>query len=126
MAGNYPGIYRGICFDTSDPEGRYRIRVKVPQLLGDVPTGWAWPCLVPGWRNALVKPHGTHGGHSAHTYTDTSDAGTATLTTSGHDHNHDAHTNNHARQQDTPNVGEGVWVMFEGGDSDYPVWMGTF
>lgn len=26
----------------------------------------------------------------------------------------------------TPNVGEGVWVTFEGGDPSYPIWMGLF
>lgn len=25
-----------------------------------------------------------------------------------------------------PNVGQGVWVMFENGDPSYPIWVGTF
>jgi phage baseplate assembly protein gpV len=25
-----------------------------------------------------------------------------------------------------PDIGEGVWVMFEGGDASYPIWTGTF
>ena len=25
-----------------------------------------------------------------------------------------------------PEVGQGVWVMFEGGDLDFPVWLGVF
>jgi len=25
-----------------------------------------------------------------------------------------------------PEVGEGVWVMFEGGDPSFPIWLGTF
>lgn len=25
-----------------------------------------------------------------------------------------------------PPIGQGVWVMFEGGDPSYPVWIGTF
>ena len=37
------GIYRGVVFDTNDPLGRARIRVKVPQVLADNPTEWAWP-----------------------------------------------------------------------------------
>ena len=27
---------------------------------------------------------------------------------------------------DAPAIGQGVWVMFEGGDPLYPIWMGTF
>jgi hypothetical protein len=26
----------------------------------------------------------------------------------------------------TPDIGSGVWVMFEGGDPSYPIWIGTF
>jgi hypothetical protein len=26
----------------------------------------------------------------------------------------------------TPSVGQGIWVMFEGGDPSFPVWIGTF
>lgn len=37
------GIYRGVVFDTNDPLNRARIRVKVPQVLADNPTEWAWP-----------------------------------------------------------------------------------
>lgn len=27
---------------------------------------------------------------------------------------------------DLPSVGQGVWIMFEGGDLAFPVWVGTF
>ena len=39
------GIYRGICLDVKDPISKSRIRVKVPQILGEQVTDWAWPCL---------------------------------------------------------------------------------
>jgi uncharacterized protein involved in type VI secretion and phage assembly len=26
----------------------------------------------------------------------------------------------------SPKIGQGVWVMFEGGDPHYPVWVGVF
>jgi hypothetical protein len=25
-----------------------------------------------------------------------------------------------------PKIGEGIWVMFEGGDASFPIWIGTF
>ena len=28
--------------------------------------------------------------------------------------------------QTLPDVGDGVWIQFEGGDPSYPVWAGTF
>lgn len=41
----YYGKYRGYVHDVDDPDGRGRIRVIVPRLLGaDTPTGWALPC----------------------------------------------------------------------------------
>lgn len=72
-----PGIYRGIVYDNSDPETLGRIRVQVPQLSGNSPSDWAWPCFPTD---------------SART---------------------------------VPTIGTAVWVMFEGGDQDHPVWIGT-
>jgi len=37
------GKYRGIVVDRKDPDKLGRLRVKVPSLLGDAVTGWAWP-----------------------------------------------------------------------------------
>ncbi len=42
------GIYRGVVFSTDDPLGKNRIRVKVPQILADNPTQWAWPVGIVG------------------------------------------------------------------------------
>jgi len=39
------GIYRGIVVDTNDPENLNRIKMKVPQILGNAVTGWAWPIV---------------------------------------------------------------------------------
>jgi hypothetical protein len=36
------GIYRGIVVDTNDPENKGRIKLKVPQILGDAVTSWCW------------------------------------------------------------------------------------
>lgn len=38
----FPGLYRGIVKDSKDPLGRGRVRLQVPQVLGDAVTDWAW------------------------------------------------------------------------------------
>jgi uncharacterized protein involved in type VI secretion and phage assembly len=37
------GKYRGTVQDRDDPEQLGRLRLRVPSLLGDAVTGWAWP-----------------------------------------------------------------------------------
>ncbi|MDY7090501.1 MAG: phage baseplate assembly protein V [Actinomycetota bacterium] len=37
------GKYRGFVVDRVDPRRLGRLRVRVPSLLGDAVTGWAWP-----------------------------------------------------------------------------------
>jgi hypothetical protein len=72
------GIYRGIVSDVNDPQTLNRVKVKVPQILADQVTQWAWP------------------------------------------------VENQGVEAPLPIVGQGVWVMFEGGDPSYPVWLGVF
>jgi uncharacterized protein involved in type VI secretion and phage assembly len=38
------GKYRGIVTDNGDPKKLGRVRARVPEVLGDVETGWALPC----------------------------------------------------------------------------------
>jgi hypothetical protein len=106
---NAPGLYRGICSNSNDPEGLSRIRLLVPQILGTHETTWAWPCVPPGWFSDL---------HQDHVFTDndtgTGAGGSATETLA------------HTLVRRTPAPGEGVWVMFEGGDTNKPVWMGVW
>ena len=172
------GIYQGICADVDDPENDSRIKLQVPQVMGQEITEWARPCLPviansnhPDHKKhlasevaALLQAHATHATHS-----ETITTSGATVGTFGsHTHTvaislaHDAHTNNHAGKtpdstwnldhehetdpdkdekwnddQETnqtpehtphrlvPRVGQKVWVMFIGGDPNYPVWMGV-
>lgn len=72
------GVYRGTVTSSKDPENQRRVKLTVPQVLGEEPTDWAWPMDFSG---AYAKP---------------------------------------------PKVGQGVWVMFEGGDPSFPVWSATF
>lgn len=39
------GKYRGIVEERNDPEQLGRLKLRVPSLLGDAVTGWAWPAL---------------------------------------------------------------------------------
>jgi len=39
----YWGKYRGVVVDRDDPEHLGRVKVRVPSVLGDAVTGWAWP-----------------------------------------------------------------------------------
>ncbi|MGD8910039.1 MAG: phage baseplate assembly protein V [Chromatiales bacterium] len=41
----YYGKYRGIVLDNDDPQNLGRLRARVPELLADVDSGWALPCL---------------------------------------------------------------------------------
>jgi hypothetical protein len=74
----FHGIYRGTVVSSKDPLNKRRIRVTVPQILGEEPTDWSWPMDSAG---AYFTP---------------------------------------------PTVGQGVWVMFEGGDPSFPIWSSTF
>jgi len=80
MAKEYPYRYRGFVADNEDPEGLFRLKVRVPQVYGDtyVPDYWAWAVGVPCGNNAGL-----------------------TL---------------------IPQKGDPVWVSFEEGNADYPLW----
>src|SRR3546814_12132589 len=38
------GKYRGLVLNNMDPLNQGRIQATVPEVLGEVPTGWASPC----------------------------------------------------------------------------------
>lgn len=44
-ATRYYGKYRGSVTDNQDPDGRGRLKLQVPSLLGDQATDWALPCF---------------------------------------------------------------------------------
>jgi uncharacterized protein involved in type VI secretion and phage assembly len=82
MTDQFYGKYRGIVTDINDPLMTGRIRARVPDVLGDIESGWALPCA----------PFGGSG------------MGFFAL----------------------PTVGAGVWIEFEHGDPDYPIWVGAW
>lgn len=76
MSNKFFGPYRGTVTDNNDPTGQMRIKAIVHSNLGALETGWALPCVPPGFKSV-------------------------------------------------PDVGCFVWIEFEGGDSSYPIWIGT-
>jgi uncharacterized protein involved in type VI secretion and phage assembly len=79
----YYGKYRGYVANNRDDEKRGRLRLTVPEVLGDTVTGWALPCL----------PFGG-----------LADQGLFMI----------------------PEVDSAVWVEFEAGDLNRPIWTGVF
>lgn len=82
MSNQFYGKYRGTVTDIQDPLMTFRVRAKVPDVMGDLESGWAMPCV----------PFGGSG------------MGFFAL----------------------PKVGAGVWIEFEHGDPDYPIWSGCW
>lgn len=44
-ATQFYGKYRGVVTDNIDPNSRGRLKLKVPDVLGDLESGWAMPCV---------------------------------------------------------------------------------
>jgi uncharacterized protein involved in type VI secretion and phage assembly len=85
MNGNgetFYGKYRGVVTDNQDPLRIGRVRASVPDVYGDLESGWATPSAPFG---------GNRMGYFA-----------------------------------VPDVGAGVWIEFEYGDPDYPIWSGCW
>jgi uncharacterized protein involved in type VI secretion and phage assembly len=80
--GQFFGKYRGVVTDNHDPLLTGRIKARVPDVLGELESGWAMPCAPFG---------GSQTGFFA-----------------------------------LPTVGAGVWIEFEHGDPDYPIWAGCW
>ena len=116
------GIYRGICVDNADPLKKNRIKLQVPQVLGDSLSDWAWPCLP-------VVVNGEHGTKEGLLVTSGASSATSTGSAGSPAHAHTmAHTHvvTLVKHHTTPNIKQGVWVMFEGGDPNFPIWLGVF
>ena len=77
----YFGKYRGTVTNNLDPKRMGRIQALVPDVLDELPSSWAMPCLSVGGTNGMFT---------------------------------------------VPVIGSGVWIEFEQGDSDYPIWTGCF
>jgi hypothetical protein len=142
------GIYLGICIDNQDPDEQNKIKLKVPQIMGDAISEWALPCL-PVIANA---DHPDHKDHTAAQIAALLTTTTVSVTDSRGDtatvpaltvvaknsnkltHTHETTTDQYDTQTDSPqhtyhrtipNLDQKVWVMFISGDPNFPVWMGV-
>jgi Type VI secretion system/phage-baseplate injector OB domain len=81
-AKRFYGKYRGLVIENIDPEQMGRVMLQVPDVLGEIPSSWAMPC---------VPAAGIQAGCFI-----------------------------------VPPIASQVWVEFEQGDPDYPIWTGGF
>ena len=92
----FAGLYRGIVRRVNDPQRKNRLVAVVPAINGDGELDWALPCFPFVTKRPAIADS----------------AGTAVLA------------------EDItlrlPNPGDAVWIMFEHGDIDFPVWLGTW
>lgn len=76
------GKYRGTVLNNVDPMQQGRIMAMVPDVLGQIPSSWAMPCLpIAGIQSGMYA---------------------------------------------IPMPGSGVWMEFEQGDPDHPIWSGCW
>jgi uncharacterized protein involved in type VI secretion and phage assembly len=76
------GKYRGVVIENLDPMQIGRIQAEIPDVLGEMPSSWALPC---------VPAAGSQAGCFI-----------------------------------VPPIGSQVWMEFEQGDRDFPIWTGGF
>lgn len=142
------GIYEGTCTNNEDPDGKYKIKLLVPQILGQNETDWAFPCL-PVTDNADHKDHVDHTAAQVASLLTTNSVTVGSglgsvivppltvvpLSSSGtlsHPHVNSSDpldinltTTQHTPHRKVPNVNQKVWVMFIAGDPNFPVWLGV-
>jgi len=123
VSDKYYGLYRGICKNNQAPDGSNTIQVSIPALLGDsAVTDW-----IPGCLPVVVdSEHGTNGGLSI-TSSGSSAANTGAGGSPSHTHSMaHTHTVTLTPHVKVPDIDQVVWIMFEQGDPNYPVWMGVY
>lgn len=98
------GVYRGKVHDVNDPSRKGRLLVKVPQVNGDGELDWAMPCFPYLTQTPALEATAAVDGTHTHAVTGKTKKITLRL----------------------PKRGDPVWVMFEAGNPDRPVWLGTW
>ena len=55
QADRFFGKYRGIVLNNVDPTQTGRLQAMVPEVLGEIPSGWALPCAPYAGRNRALE-----------------------------------------------------------------------
>ena len=50
MSNKIYGLYLGNVTENNDPDGQMRIKVTIPDVLGEMESVWVLPCVQPGTR----------------------------------------------------------------------------
>lgn len=122
----YPGVYRGVVMSVNP--STLDVKCRVPAVtLNKIVTAVA--CVPPGWHDKdrdLLQDHPDHGHHLFTDYNDGDHSSGDQSQNLDHTPNHgSAHP--HRLTTVTPRPGiEGVWVMYEAGEPEHPVWIGTY
>ncbi|MDI3548121.1 MAG: hypothetical protein PWR10_1773 [Halanaerobiales bacterium] len=135
------GKYRGIVVEGKDPKGKGRVKVQVPALFGfKALDNWAYPVLPPQFVG-IDLPEGKlqfdwdSGQSQTVTISGISQAGADVLPGTLNASSLSTQQGTYVRQK-LPQIvavdpsswyippGTGVWIEFEGGDPDKPIWCG--
>ena len=84
---------------------------------------------VSGTTSSNGSPSHSHTFNATQTLSHAAHAGNSGELTHAHEDSTDPLETNgteHTPHRDVPNVNQGVWVMFEGGDPNFPVWVGVY
>lgn len=104
MKYNYFGKYRAIVTKVESKKYNTRIQVMCPSVLGQSPSAWCNPCIPFIDEDCkFVYQVDMNGSSDKHT-----------------------HSTEKAFPLRVPEVGDPVWVEFEGGDLSKPIWVGTW
>lgn len=85
-------------------------------ISGTTGTGPSYPSGTHTHTFSTTATHAAHSGNSG-TLTHAHEDSTDPLETNGTEH---------TPHREVPEVNQGVWVMFEGGDPNFPIWMGIY
>lgn len=103
------GKYRALVTNIEDPEERGRIKVSCPKIYGDYDSAWCLPCIpYPFFESSIVEGEN----HEIDTPEEEEEEENTELETE--------------IVRATPKIGDPIWIEFEEGDTNKPIWVGSW